>query len=190
MLWVRLVGIAIVGGGLGWLGETVHARAGVWLRPPAVGSAWIWAVYAAALFVAGLGLATLERRLAHPLRPLSRGGVVGEIAALLALYAAPPLLHEHELVLTALATVYLAGRLAIRRAAGDVLVVLTVIALDLAIEGLLLRASLYTYAHASLAGVPIWLAPLWGGLGLSLRRVFALALAGGGYSSFSERTIS
>lgn len=93
-------------------------------------------------------------------------------ALVVAGFLLPPLLHAHELILTLVAVAVLAARLAVDRAPGDALVLAAVVISDLLIEGGLIAAGFFRYAHASLGPFPLWLAPLWGGLGLALRRLF------------------
>jgi hypothetical protein len=168
---VRLALLAIAGGLLGYLAETVHRAAGVWVLPEGAGlPLWIIPVYAVALYGAGLGFARVDRNLGkvHP---------VVEALLLGALFGLPPLLHTHEILLTAVATATLFGRLAVHRRPGDLGVVVAVIAADLVVEGALVATGFFRYANAAYAPLPLWLAPLWGGLGLSLRRLFRFATA-------------
>ncbi len=69
------------------------------------------------------------------------------------------------------------ARLALFRAPADLAVAGAIVAADLAIESALVAAGLFTYANAEFAPLPIWLAPLWAGLGLSLRRLLGAATA-------------
>ena len=58
----------------------------------------------------------------------------------------------------------------------DLATVIAAMALDAAVEALLIHCfSLYHYANASLFGLPLWLFPLWGGIGLGLRRMLSLS---------------
>jgi len=167
----RAVLVAAAGAVLGFLAESVHRRAGVWVLTGG-GSLplWIGPVYFAGLLGAVLALARFERR-----RPgaLGRPNLVFEAALLVALFLAPPLLHQHELRLAGLALAVLVARQPEARAPGDVTVALLVAAADLGIEGALVAADLFRYRNASLGPFPLWLAPLWAAMAPSLRRIFA-----------------
>jgi len=167
----RLLILALVGSLLGFLAESIHQRAGVWT--PAQGSGlplWITAVYLVGLGLAGFAFSLLERRL--PPRILTQKTLMLEVMLLGALFLLPPLLHCRELLLLLVATAYLLARLLLIRWPGDLLVAAFAIALDLIIEGTLVSFSLYSYANAQWLPLPLWLAPLWGCLGLGLRRIF------------------
>jgi hypothetical protein len=66
-------------------------------------------------------------------------------------------------------------RLVFFRQPGDVLVAFAVIGLDLAVEWPLSGAAAFAYSHARFGSLPLWLAPMWGGIGLAIRRFFSLA---------------
>jgi hypothetical protein len=169
--------LAAAGAVLGTLAETVHHRAGVWTLPDGGAlPAWIALAYFAGLLAAFEGLRRFERRQARALVPAPRA-VALEALLFVALFLAPPLLHPHERLLTALAIAYLAARLVWFRAPGDVAVALAVAAADAALERALIGGGLFRYAHASLGPLPLWLVPLWAGLGLGLRRLALAATA-------------
>lgn len=167
----KVLGLAMAGSLLGFLAEAVHQQAGVWV--PARGAGlplWIIAVYLVGLMVTGVAFLVLERRL--PPRILTRKVLMLEVLLLGALFLLPPLLHSRELLLLVVATAYLLARLLLFRWPGDLLVAAFAMALDLIIEGTLVSFSLYSYANAQWLPLPLWLAPLWAGLGLGLRRIF------------------
>jgi hypothetical protein len=93
-------------------------------------------------------------------------------AELVLLYLAPPLLYLYEAPFAAAASAYLCLRLWRAHAPGDLVVAAAAIAIDAALEGALMHAGFYHYARASLGPFPLWLFPLWGALGLVLRRLF------------------
>ncbi len=166
----RLLALAALTSPLALAAESIHRRAGVWIpvreAPPA---AWIPAVYFVATVGCGGALAWLERRVRPALAPGRRRAL--EAVPVLALFLAPPLLHARELVLLALASGYLVLRLAAWRAPGDLAVAAVAMAGDLGIEAALVALGFYRYAHAAWGPLPLWLAPLWGGLALGLRRL-------------------
>jgi Protein of unknown function (DUF2878) len=158
-----------LGGLIGYFAESVHRRAGVWTLPgDGPMPLWVAGVYALGIALLSEGFRRFELR--HELR-LSRRRAAAEAALLSGLFLLPPLLHQNEWLLLAVSTAYLAGRLAVGRAEGDVAVAVAVAAADLAIERSLIAAGLFRYAHATHA-IPLWLAPLWGGMAISLRRIF------------------
>ncbi len=173
---IRFLVSAAAGAVLGFGAEKLHLAAGVWALPRGAGLPWwIAAVYFFGLLGAGLAFAGIERRAGARLL-VSRRRLVGEIALFASLFLAPVLLHTHELVLTAVVTVYLGFRLALFREPGDLGVAAFAVGVDLLVEGALVSRSLYTYPNAGWTALPLWLAPLWGGLGLGLRRFFRVAM--------------
>ena len=174
-LGVRLCALALVGAFLGFGAETIHQRAGVWILPDKAAQPWwIVGVYFVALLSAGVAFSWYERRI-QPALSVSRSSLAVEVALFLALFLSPPFLHSHEITLTVAASSYLALRLVFFRRRGDLAVVIGVICLNLAVELALVSANLYAYSTAQWLPVPLWLAPLWGGLGLGLRRFFSAA---------------
>jgi len=100
--------------------------------------------------------------------------MIPEVIALMLLFSAPPLLHSQELALAVAAASYLGAWLLFWRAPGDLLVAVSIALVDLMIEGVLVGFGLFQYANSSYLPLPIWLPFLWGGLGLGLRRLFAM----------------
>ncbi len=114
--------------------EYVHQGAGVWSLPPgATVPWWIAPVYFCGLALTFWGFSTFERRLDRRLAP-TRAQLAVECACFLTLVALPPLIHRHELWLTAVVTALLAARLAWFRAAGDVALAAVVAAFDWVVE--------------------------------------------------------
>ena len=171
---LRLPMLALVGASLGFGAETIHQRAGVWVLPDGAAQPWwIVGVYFVALLGAGAAFGWYEGRLQSTLS-LTRTIVVAEVALFVTLFLWPPLLHNHEITLTIVASSYLLFRLLVFRHRGDLTVVVAVVCLNLALELTLIAANLYDYTTAQWLPVPLWLAPLWGGLGLGLRRLFSV----------------
>jgi hypothetical protein len=175
---LRFLVIAFLGGICGFLAELVHLRAGVWTLPEGTAPPWwIGIVYFLGIFAAGLAFSGIERytryRLSVSLSILCLEGLL-----FAALFLAPPLLYRHEGILAAIALAYLALRLLFFRAPGDPVVAATAMAVDFALESALVAASLYHYPCARWMHLPLWLAPLWGGLALGLRRLFLAASSG------------
>jgi hypothetical protein len=170
MTLIRSALVAIVGGLVGLAAESVHQSAGVWAP---LGSqqlpVWIAAVYAPVLFVASLASSRFERR--YDL-VVSRWRLASEAGLFTSCFLAPVVLHDHEWALFLLTAAYLAARLRWGRDKGDWQVVAFVVLVDIAVEGTLVAASLYHYPDAHHLPLPLWLAPLWGGLAFSLRRFF------------------
>jgi hypothetical protein len=160
----------------GVVGEMLHLQAGVWVPMRAIGSFWwIFPVYFVGLILAGRFFLEVERRVRQ--KPaLSRSALAIEVCCFLALFWMPPLLHTHELVLTVIAVAYLALRLLLFRKAGDLVVAAFSVVADLTIESSLVVLGVYHYPNSEWVAVPLWLGPLWGGLGLGIRR-FLLATA-------------
>lgn len=167
---LRYPALALVGALLGYLMEGVHQRAGVW--EAATGDRlplWIIPVYFVGLLVVTAFLGVVERRTRR--RILAWQGLALEAALLLVLAAAPPLMQAQELLLAAGCLGYLMVRMALARWPGDLLVVAVFITLDLLVEWILVSQGLYSYSVAQYLPLPLWLAPLWGGIGLGLRRL-------------------
>lgn len=172
---LRLPLLACLGAFLGFGAETIHQRAGVWVLPEGAGQPWwIVIVYFFGILAAGFAFSWYERQ---PTRALCvpRAHLLVEILLFFALFLCPPLLHTHELVLTGVSACFLTVRLAFFRRPGDLAVVIGIISLNLAVELALVSAELYAYSTAQWLPVPLWLAPLWGGLGLGLRRFYLAA---------------
>jgi hypothetical protein len=157
---VKRVLLPLAGGVLGYFAESVHRRAGVWTLPnDGPMPLWVALVYA-------LGIALLSEGFRR--FPRVRARLAIEVPLLVVLFLLPPLLFRHPLVLTAIAGVYVTIRLLVARAPGDLTLALAVAAADLALEYGLVSAGLYRYWGAT---IPLWLAPLWAAMALSLRRV-------------------
>lgn len=172
----RLLVSAAAGAILGFGAENLHLAAGVWALPRGAGLPWwIVAVYFFGLLGAGFAFARIERRTGAQLL-VSRRRLVMEVGLFVSLFLAPVLLHTHELILTAVVTGYLGIRLALFREPGDLVVAAFAIGVDLLVEGVLVSGSFYRYPGAEWTTLPLWLAPLWGGLGIGLRRFFRVAL--------------
>lgn len=169
----HVVAIAAAGALLGYVVEHLHRSAGVWSMPGDQAlPPWILAAYFAGLLLVALLGRDVERRLGSPL-VVTRTGAAVESGLLAAWFLAPPLLHRHELGLAATAFGALALRLALARAPGDAAFAAGVAALDLVAERSMVGAGLYRYTNAAHGALPLWLAPLWAGMGLSIRRLLA-----------------
>jgi hypothetical protein len=169
----RSLATAAVGALIGWLAESVHRRAGVWSLPGGGPMpAWVALAYFVGLLGASEALCRFEQR--HPgALALGPTRVGAEALGVVVLFLAPPLLHDSEQLLLGLAVAWLAARLVWLRAPGDLAVALGVAGADVVFESALTAARLFRYQHASLGPLPSWLFPLWGGLALGLRRLFA-----------------
>jgi hypothetical protein len=166
---VRAVVVAALGALVGTLAERVHRRAGVWELPDGGPlPPWVTLAYFVGLYAAALAFRRFERGRALSVPPAR---AAAEALFVLALFGAPPLLHAHEARLAALASAVLVARLLVERAPGDVAVAFAVAGADVALEGGLVAAGLFRYREAA-APLPLWLAPLWGAIGLGLRRLF------------------
>ncbi len=176
MRLIRLAVAGSVGGLVGLAAESVHQHAGVW-EPSGSDSlpVWIVAAYAVCLFAGGWGFSQFERR--HGLR-VSRRRLALEAGLFGCGFLAPVVLHEHEWSLFLMTSAYLAGRLRWGRERGDWEVVVFVMIFDLVAEGALVAASMYHYPNAHYLPLPLWLAPLWGGLAFGLRRFFCALTPG------------
>jgi hypothetical protein len=165
----RSVVLAAIGALCGFLAETVHRRAGVWTLPGGGGMPlWVAAVYFGGLL--GAALASRRFEAARGLRVGPRALAV-EAALACGWFLLPPLLHRHEELLATLATAGVAARLLFLGRRGDLAVIAFVVVVDTAVEGTLVTLGWFRYAEAAYAPLPLWLAPLWAGLGLSLRRI-------------------
>ncbi len=154
-----------------------HQHASVWVLPARARVPWwIAVVYFCGLTVAGAIFFRVEHRLGFVLdRSAAALGI--EATLLLLWFLAPVILHPHEVLFTLLTLGYLSLRLFLWRAPGDIAIVLIAVGLDLVIELSLIAAGLFHYSNARWLPVPLWLAPLWGGMALGLRRVFFVALS-------------
>lgn len=172
----RLALFSAVGACLGFAMEYVHMRAGVWVPPPGrTLPAWILGVYFAGLFGAGVLLRRVEIRYADVLRP-KNGTVAIEAVVLVLLFFSPPLLCGREVAFAAVLLAYVSVRLLAHRQPGDVWVAGLVSVIDAGCELALVASGGYSYRVAGWFPLPLWLAPLWAGIGLGLRRVYAFAL--------------
>ena len=184
----RSVGLAAIGALAGFLAETVHRRAGVWTLPGGGGMPlWVAAVY-----FAGLLLAIEASRRFEATRGLRVGprALAVETGLAAGWFLLPPLLHRHELPLAALALVAIAARLLAFGRRGDLAVVAFVVLVDTAVEGTLVALGWFRYTNAAYAPLPLWLAPLWAGLGMSLRRILRALDGAGGARPSGIRTPS
>ena len=166
----RLVVASLLGAILFFILDSLHVWVGIWKAGAARGVPWWFSfVYFGGIFGVGLILRVFERRHALTVNlPL-------EIGAFVAILLAHLLVFRFELLLTALTTTLLAVRLLRFRQPGDGVVVLVVVLTDLACELALSSAGVFTYSHARFATLPLWLIPMWGGIGLSIRRFFRVA---------------
>lgn len=172
----RLLVVALIGAVLGYVAETIHKSAGVWVLPDDAGlPVWISVVYFFGIIGAGFAFVWFERR-QKVFTPFSTSTLMVEGGLFAALYLAPPLLHNHEVVLTIVASAYLLVRLGFFREKGDIAVAVFAMAADFVLEFALAAAAPFDYSNAQWMPLPLWLAPLWGGLGLGLRRFFVATL--------------
>lgn len=172
----RLALIGVLGAVLGSLGEAAHHRAGVWSLPEgATLPWWVTAAYLVAIPGVALAFRWLDGRLCVTAAP-TRAAAALEGVTVLALFLSPTLLHPHETVLAAALWACLFARLVLVRARGDAWVVVVAMVVDAGLELSLAALGLFTYTHASAGPLPLWLAPFWGCMGLSLRRLFAWVL--------------
>ena len=173
----RLLLFCAAGAMCGSAVEYVHKVAGVWsLLAGRSFPLWIPGVY----FLALLGLGWLfgrHRRSFCVPATMTYRALLMETAALVVLMFLPPLLHSLEPLLVLVAGAYLLLRLWRFRLTGDVSFALAVAAVDLVLELAMTMASLYSYQHASLGPLPLWLPLLWAGMGLCLRRVYTWVLS-------------
>jgi len=173
---LRLFSVALVGAAVGYCAENIHKAAGVWVLPEGAGlPVWISVVYFFAIIGTGFAFVWFERRV-KVFTPFSVRTLFIEGGLFAALYLAPPLLHSHEVGLTVVASAYLLVRLIFCRAKGDLAVAVFVLSADYVLEFALAAASLFEYSNAQCMPLPLWLAPLWGGLGIGLRRFFVATL--------------
>jgi hypothetical protein len=171
---VRLILGSLAGGLAGYLGEVVHHWAGVWAMPGTSGQPpWIFAVYAAVLYVAGWCFFAVERRLAFPLAPTLRAYLI-EGAGMVVLFLGVAAAYRHETALALVLLAWLGVRLVRFRARGDLVLAVFTAGLDYALESGLAAAGLYEYRVAAWTVLPLWLAPFWACMGLGLRRLYVL----------------
>lgn len=174
--WLRLALIGVVGAVLGSLGEGAHHRAGVWTLPEGASLPWWVAVaYVVAIPSVAMAYRWMDGRVGVKVAP-TRSAALLEGVAVLALFVSPALLHPHEIVLAGALWACLLARMVLVRAPGDAWVVVVAMVVDTALELCLASLGLFEYAHASAGPLPLWLAPFWGCMGLSLRRLFASVL--------------
>lgn len=175
----RMLVLAAVGSICGFLGESFHAWTGVWAVSPGAGHPWwVAGVYFLALVAAGFFFPKLERRTRYALE-VSSTALAVEVVLFLGLFLSPSLLHAYELPLAFGFAVYAAVRLVFFRTPGDVTAVGFAMVVDLAFEGTAVAVGVYHYPNAAWMGVPVWLAPFWAGLGLSIRRFYRAAMVEG-----------
>ena len=170
----RLFILAALGATL-WFGfDSIHVRAGIFAVQGSSGvPAWMVLCYFAGFLGVGLFFRALEAR--STIQPVTVSRLAIEILAFLTLLAAHYVWFSSELVYAAITGSYLAGRLLLRREPGDFATVAFVALLDLGVELTLIRLGRFSYAHSHWLPVPLWLSPMWGGLGLSVRRFFRFA---------------
>ena len=175
----RMLVLAAVGGICGFAGESFHAWTGVWAVPPGAGHPWwVAGVYFLALAAAGWFFPRLERRTEYALE-VSRASLAMEAVLFLALFLSPSLLHMYELPLALGFAACAAVRLVFFRVPGDLTAVGFAMFVDLAFEGTAVAVGVYHYPNAAWMGLPVWLAPFWAGLGLSIRRFYRAAMVEG-----------
>jgi len=170
----RLIGAALGGGLAGYGAEMVHQWAGVWVLAGSQSIPWwIFLVYAVGFYGAGWVFYLAERRFGFPLA-WSIPSVVIEMAIVVAFFGLSAALYHWELWLFGVAAAFLAARMVWFRKKGDLWIMLFVMVLDYGVESILAAIPLFYYQQASYLNLPIWLIPLWGTLGLSLRRIFQI----------------
>lgn len=172
----RLIWMAALGGVAGFLAESLHQWAGVWVLPSGSGRPyWIMGVYFLGLLGAGFFFSKMERRKGDTLK-VSSGSLFLEASLFCALFISPALLHPYELPLAAGLAAYTTLRLLFFRQPGDLTTAVFVVVVDLIFEGCAVAADFYHYPNARWIGVPLYLAPLWAGLALSMRRFYKTAM--------------
>ncbi|MGI5862571.1 MAG: hypothetical protein ACOX6T_11020 [Myxococcales bacterium] len=125
----------------------------------------------AAAAAAAFGLRAATRR--SPPRPLTAGGVALELAAVAASLLLPAFLDAFEMPLT-FGLFALFGLRLLRGTEGDRNAAAVAVALDFAIEALLVYRGSFAYRHALVAPLPLWLPAVWANLGVAARRLYPL----------------
>ncbi|HCF57807.1 MAG TPA: hypothetical protein DFS52_07410 [Myxococcales bacterium] len=140
--------------------------------PPGTGFPWQVILGAFALaFVAALGLMAATRR--SPPRPLNGAGVALELAAVAASLLMPAFLDAFEMPLT-FGLFALFGLRLLRGTEGDRNAAAVAVAIDFALEALLVYRGSYAYRYALVAPLPLWLPAVWANLGVAARRLYPL----------------
>ena len=171
----RIAAVAALAAGVGYLAEAGHLRCGVWvLKSGSSLPGWVALVYLFAFLAFGAVLEHLERRSERRLH-VTTVALPLESLAFAVIVFSPALAFRHELSFAILLAAYVVLRLRYIRARGDVLIAVLAASANFALELALIAAGLYRYPVAAWLPVPLWLAPFWAGIGLSLRRAFAFA---------------
>jgi hypothetical protein len=167
----RLAAISSLGAVVFFALDSLHVRAGIWVATSHAGvPVPFLAVYFAGIFAAGLAFRSFERR--HALAP-KPAAVAADAGVFVAVLIAHLLVFRQEALLAAVLATGLGVRLVFFRRQGDVAIAAAVIGLDLAFELALSAAGTFRYSVASVGPLPLWLCPMWGALGLSMRTFFA-----------------
>jgi hypothetical protein len=168
----RMVSLAAAGAVLFYALDRLHVSVGIWRARAAEGVPWWYVIiYFSGILAAARLLQAIDRRT----RPTYRGALWldgGSFALILVLHL---LLFQHEVMLAGITCCLLAARLLVFQRPGDLPVALLVAGLDAAVELAMASASLFAYSHASLGPLPLWLMPMWAGLGLCIRGFFGAA---------------
>jgi hypothetical protein len=162
---------------VGTLLDGIHVYGDVETYRHAVVGRWAWFVpleFGLAGVLAGLAAPVLERLAGPPSPPLfTLARRAGELALFAVLYGATALLDgDGAPWLTAGLLVLLAARLAFAGVPGDWAWAAAAAVLGPAGEIAVLATDAFDYAHADVAGIPMWLPVLWAHGGLLIRRLF------------------
>ncbi len=171
ILFHRLFLVALIGAICLYFAELIHRWAGIWQLTDRISTTWwIIVVYFFVLNFLGIIFYQINRYISFPVK-LSSKHVIIEIVIMSLTFSVPSMFPSNELLAAIPLFVYILIRLINYRIRGDIVVFFTAIIVDYVVEGLLIANSFYTYQCAQYTPLPLWSPFLFGGIGISLRRV-------------------
>lgn len=176
-LLLRLTLVSIAGAILAFIGELGHKHFHVWILTDNTHiPLWITLVYFPAFMIVGTIFYLYENKLRFPLK-LSKRTFITELLLSSAIFSVPFVFpFSPSIMPTLVLGVFLFWRLKFKVVKGDVTIACIAILVNHATELLLSPLDLYQYSHPAYWGFPLWLAPFWGCMGLSLRRLILFFL--------------
>lgn len=168
---LRLTILALFGA-IVWYGfDSLHVREGIFSVTGSKGlPIYLALFYFLGFFIVGLFFRFLERSVKSG--RLSTKRLLFEIVAFLLVLLAHYLWYRTEILYMGIMLGYLLIRYFFFYERGDIRAVIFIAGLDLVCELLLIRFGIFSYSFAQWLPVPLWLAPMWGGLGLGVRRFY------------------
>ncbi len=170
---LKLFSLSLIGSIAAYFGEMAHEWAGIWkLSNTIAATGWIPVVYFFCLCITGIIFYLVDRHFKSAISITLFKGVI-EVIYLLIIFVIPMIFITQGEIAALILLCFLLYRLIYDRASGDIWIVCSVILIDHTVELILINFLFYHYQHPAYFSLPIWLAPFWGAMGISLRRLFS-----------------